>query len=203
MVHWQNLETILLRNGMNGSNHAPDDGLSYRTIHNEEIQSTRHARKIPCAPHGTLHDYVPFYFGYLSPMLFQLSTGRVSGYNEDQESIVYVVSTVEDVVASKLLYVFSEGHGIAKFTQWFNDVSELKQVDWKTVYQRYWADTITDMDRQRRKQAEFLVYKFCPWSVIKEIGVKNQEMKNNIEVILSNHPEQLRVPVRITSDWYY
>ena len=29
-----------------------------------------------------MHDYVPFYFGVLSPMLLQLKTGRVTGYNE-------------------------------------------------------------------------------------------------------------------------
>ncbi len=31
------------------------------------------------------------------------------------------------------------------------------------VYQRYWRDDVNDMGRQRRKQAEFLIYQSCPW----------------------------------------
>jgi len=52
---------------------------------------------------------------------------------------------------------FSDGHGIAAFTQWFDDVTNLNQIEWDMVQADYWADTIVDMDRQRRKQAEFLV----------------------------------------------
>jgi hypothetical protein len=49
------------------------------------------------AASGALHDYVPFYFGFLSPMLLQLKTGRVTGYNEGQEPLVYLKSTVQAV----------------------------------------------------------------------------------------------------------
>ena len=35
--------------------------------------------------------------------------------------------------------------------------TRLDQVDWETVYQCYWRDEVGDMDRQRRKQAEFLM----------------------------------------------
>ncbi len=33
MVHIDNLETILRRGGMHGTNHVPDDGLLYKPIH--------------------------------------------------------------------------------------------------------------------------------------------------------------------------
>jgi hypothetical protein len=82
IVHVDCLPTVLQRGGLHGVNHCPADGLPYRTIHNVEIQGVHHIRNIPCKPGGTLHDYVPFYFGYLSPMLFQLKTGRVTGYTE-------------------------------------------------------------------------------------------------------------------------
>lgn len=38
-----------------------------------------------------MHDYVPFYFGPLSPMMLNLKTGRVAGYEEDQEPLIYLV----------------------------------------------------------------------------------------------------------------
>ena len=43
------------------------------------------------------------------------------------------------------------------------------------VYQRYWKDNLDDMDRQRRKQAEFLVHRFCDWSLINEIAVIDEQ----------------------------
>ncbi len=65
----------------------------------------------------------------------------------------------------------------------------------------YWADTIADMDRQRRKQAEFLVYRFCPWEVIARIGVINGGIKVQVESILAKYG--IQTPVDICRQWYY
>ena len=48
-------------------------------------------------------------------------------------------------------------HGLAAYTKWFDYLSHLDQIDWSMMYQRYWSDHPDDMDRQRRKQAEYLV----------------------------------------------
>jgi hypothetical protein len=203
MVHVDNLDTILRRQGMPSTNHIPDDGLPYRTIHNVDIQNERHARRITCGPGGTLHDYVPFYFGYLSPMLLQLKTNRVAGYTEGQQPLIYLASTAQTIVTSKCRFVLSNGHGIAAFTQWFDDIDRLDEVDWDMVYQRYWSDNVDDMDRQRRKQAEFLVYRFCPWTLIQEIGVVNNEAKSRVNAVLNNYDESVRRPVNVRGAWYY
>jgi len=170
-MHIDNLAVCLQRGGFHAPNLVPDDGLNYRTIHNIEIQKVRHQRLIPCGSGGTVHDYVSFYFGALSPMLLQLHSGKIQGYDEGQEPIIYIISTVEEVVKESLKFVFSDGHGIAAFTSWFDDLTHLDQVDWDMVNQKYWADNIDDMDRQRRKQAEFFIHKFCPFEAITEIGV--------------------------------
>lgn len=201
IVHVDCLRTLVQRGALHATNQTPDDGLPYRTIHNVDIQGQRHIRQIPCRPFGTLHDYVPFYFGYLSPMLLQLKTGRVSGYNEGQEPLVYLKSTVQVVAEAGLRFVFSDGHGIAAFTQWFDDVSRLDAVDWGMVYQRYWKDEVNDMDRQRRKQAEFLIYEACPWAVIHEIGVLNTQMETRVAAVLKEFTDGTLVNVR--ADWYY
>lgn len=150
-----------------------------------------------------MHDYVPFYFGPLSPMMLNLKTGRVAGYNEGQKPLIYLVSTAQDVEASGAGFVFSDGHGLAAFTEWFDDLSALNQIDWKVVLARYWKDTLEDMDRKRRKQAEFLIYRFCPWALIQEIVVMNQVVKERVEKILGEYPEELCRPVSVRSDWYY
>lgn len=201
LLHVDNLSVYLERGGMHAPNHTPKNGHTYRTIHNVDIQKVRRQLLIPCGPQGTIHDYVSFYFGPRSPMLYQLHTGRVDNYNEGQESLIYAVSTVETIIKSNLDYVFSDGHGIAAYTQWFDDIARLNEVDWNMVYARYWFDTTDDMDRQRRKQAEFLVHQFCPFSVITNIGVLNNTAKVRVERILNKH--RVLIPVIICRAWYY
>lgn len=203
IVYVENLVAILQWGGMYAANHVPANGLLYRTIHNVDIQQERRVRRIPCGPGGVIHDYVPFYFGYRSPMLLQLKTNRVPGYTEGQQPLIYLVSTAQQVAAANCGFVFSNGHGIAAFTAWFDDLGRLDAVDWDMVYQRYWADTLEDMDRQRRKQAEFLVHQFCPWSLITEIGVVDNLAKLHVETLLDGFAVPLQRPVNIQAAWYY
>ncbi len=202
-IHIDNLRGCLEQGGLCTPNHRPDDGPAYRTIHNEEVQNKRHVTTIPCGPGGTIHDYVSFYFGYLSPMMLNLKTGRVLDYTEGQTPLIYLVTTAQAVSDSGARFVFSNGHGLATFTDWFDDLAQLDRVDWDMVYQRYWSDTLKDMDRQRRKQAEFLVYRFCDWSLIREIGVINPMMKQRVEEILAGYPAQRPKPVTVHPEWYY
>lgn len=201
LMHIDNLPMVLEQGGMHAPIFSMEAGHGYRAIHNMEIQEIRRDRPIRCGPGGTVHDYVAFYFGPRSPMLLQLHTGRVENYDQGQEPLIYAVSTVETIVAAGLGFVFSDGHGIAAFTQWFEAIDDLNKVDWDMVYADYWADTVEDMDRQRRKQAEFLVYQFCPWDVINMIGVLNGNSKKKVEQVLMRHQAAMTVEVR--RQWYY
>jgi hypothetical protein len=202
-IHMDNLEVYLRRGGAHAPNHTPNDGLVFRTIHNEDIQAERRTRQIPCGPRGVIHDYVSFYFGYHSPMLLQLKTGQVPGFDEGQEPLVHLVSTAQEIGERGARFVFSDGHGIAAYTSWYHDLADLDKVDWPTVGLRYWKSTIDDMDRKRRKQAEFLVYRFCDWTLINEIGVINAKMKAIVEEILRRFPAQNQPVVTVRRGWYY
>jgi hypothetical protein len=173
-LHVDNLAVVLQRGGLHAPNHTPKDGLAYKTIHNVDIQQERARKKVAVGPGGVIHDYVPFYFGCLSPMLLQLKTGRVAGYTEGQEPLIYLAALAQAVCDSGAEFVFTDGHGIAAFTSWYSDLADLDKVDWDMVHQRYWSDNLNDMDRQRRKQAEFLVHRFCDWSLIRQIRVLNK-----------------------------
>lgn len=202
-LHVDNLETCLRRGGLHAPNHTPNDGLPYRTIHNVNIQNQRRVTRIPCGSRGVIHDYVSFYFGPRSPMLFQLHTGRVAGYTGGQEPLIYVVSTAQAVQTIGAGFVFSDGHGIATFTKWFDSLTDLNKVDWDAVYATVWRDTVDDMDRQRRKQAEFLVHRRCDWSLIHEIGVLNERMKTRVEETIRGFPQEMTRPVNVRPQWYY
>jgi hypothetical protein len=133
----------------------------------------------------------------------QLKTGRVTGYNEGQEPLIYLKSTVQAVADAGIRFVFSNGHGIAAYTAWFDDVAHLEEVDWDMVYLRYWRDEVNDMDRQRRKQAEFLIYQSYPWTLIQEIGVLNTPAKTRVEQILNDFDVSHRKIVNVRAGWYY
>lgn len=203
MLHIDNLPVVLQRGGMHASNQIPADGLPYKTIHNLDIQNERHQRIIPCGSGGTLHDYVPFYLGPRSPMLLQLHTGRVTGYTEGQTPLIYLVSTAQKVAEAGCGFVFSDGHGIARFTEWYADLVNLDKLDWDMIYARIWRDSVDDMDKQRRKQAEFLMYHHCPWGLIQEIAVINSGMTAKVTEILSAYPHLQQPAIKIRSEWYY
>jgi len=204
LVHVENLSALLARRGLHAPNHCPQDALDYRTIHDLSVQAVRRSHAIPCGPGGVVHDYVPFYFGPLSPMLFRLHTGRVAGYTGGQSPLVYLVTSCQAIEEAGLGFVFSDGHGLATYSQWFESLDHLDQIDWPLVGAKYWADDPqVDSDRQRRKQAEFLVHRFCPWEVIRGIAVIDVEMKGRVEQILASAPQEMRKKVAVRRGWYY
>jgi len=203
ILHVNNLSVCLQRGALHAPLHTPSDGLVYQTIHNVDIQKKRNARSIPCGPGGVIHDYVSFYFGPRSPMLFQLHTGQVPGYMQGQEQLIYLVSTAQAVQATGAGLVFSDGHGIAAFTGWFDDLADLGQVEWGIVNAKFWNDTADHPDRQRRKQAEFLVHQRCGWALVHEIGVLNEKMQAQVQGILAGYPAAMHRPVHVRPQWYY
>jgi hypothetical protein len=203
LVHVDNLATLLARGALHAPNHTPDDGRPYRTIHDASVQVNRRAKPVPCGPGGTVHDYLPFYFGARSVMLLKLKTGQVAGYAEGQEPLVYLVSNAQAVAAAGRQFVFTDGHGLANFTAWFTDLSRLDAVDWALLAAKMWKDTPDDNDRQRRKQAEFLVWQSLDWNLIGGIGVLNTAMKLSVEGILGQHPQRKQVAVKVTPGLYY
>ena len=136
-------------------------------------------------------------------MLYQLSTGWVDGYREGQAPLVCLVSTCQAVAAAGLRFVFSDGHGLARFTAWYDDIGDLDKVDWDATAARVWKDTAEDMDRQRRKQAEFLVHRSCPWGLISEIGVYDLAARDRVEGTLAAAGRSGTLPVQVRADWYY
>ena len=136
-------------------------------------------------------------------MLLRLNTGRVQGYDEDQTPIVYLVAEAQDVAASGVGFVFTDGHGVALYTRWFESLDDLDKVDWEAVYAQRWSSTIDDMDRQRRKQAEFLVYQSCDWRLVREIGVVSTVMQARVMGVLGASSPILHRPVNVRPEWYY
>ena len=197
----ENLRRILEAGELRAKRALDQGDTGYTNIAHQTIQDRRAHTPVPCGPGGVLHDYVPFYFGARSPMLFTISMGNVEGFAGGQQSIVHLVSTVQAVQVAGLGIVFTDGHGIMAFTGFYDDLAQLDEVDWPLMNAHYWADTDDDLDRKRRRQAEFLVHDRFPVRLIQGIGVINQQKKEETEALLAEFG--LTIPVATKRGWYY
>lgn len=195
--HLDNLSLYLSREAFHAPIKTPTDGLTYRTIHEEDIQNKRAITPVRCSPNGVIHDYVPFYFGNRSPMLLTIS------HKVPQEEIIYICCHAQDIVEKGCKIAFSDGHGIMKLTQWYNSLNDLSKLDWDAINARFWKDTDEFPDRMRRKQAEFLVHEECSWDFVKCIGVLNSAAQGRVQSILNGSAPRLRKEILIKPQWYY
>ena len=134
-------------------------------------------------------------------MLYAIWRGAVQGYRGGQLNVAHLVASVEQVAEERLQFAFTDGHADMAFSQFFADLAALDQVDWQIMGATYWNDTQEDGDRSRRRQAEFLVHRFFPWTLITEIGVMTQGVAQAVQGMLQNAAHQPHVTVR--RRWYY
>ena len=147
-------------------------------------------------------DYVPFYFAPRSPMLYTIHR-RNTVFQGGQEPVVHLVSSVEAVAARipPLAWMFTDGHAVIDLSEYYDNISDLGNVDWAIMTARYWHDTLEDGDRLRRRQAEFLVHQFFPWELISEVAVIDTKVESRVNQMLRGAAHVPNVVVR--RDWYY
>ena len=129
-----------------------------------------------------LGEYIPFYFGSRTPMLYVIQHGFNQVNPTQVEKIVYCVSSVQKMIDLKLEYVFTDGHAVDSFSSLYfpKDITNVEQLlDWDAVKAKYWKDE-NDLDRKRRKEAEFLVLGDIPASGILGYIVYNENAKNQL-----------------------
>ena len=203
ITHIDNLQGIMRRGGICAPNFTPNDGIAYKTVHHQHIQSRRANAPVPCGPGGTIHDYVPFYFAPRPPMLYAICRGNVAGYTEGQTPLIYLVGDAQDVPAAGLGFVFTDGHAVMAVSEFFDDLSHLDRVDWSVMRSKWWNDTPQTPDRCRRRQAEFLIHRLCPITIIRGIAVRNEVMKSRVEEILAQFPNEHHPIAKAMPGWYY
>lgn len=196
MTDYRNLPSILHNGGLVAHSQVSANQISYTDNAHYSIQSRRSRIFVSIAPHGKLHDYVPFYLAQRSPMLYGIHMGNVEGYRGTQDDIICLVTRVNIISESGNDFVFTDGHAIIWWTEFYNELCHLDQVDWEVMKSRYWVDTIEDNDRTRRRQAEFLVHRFVDFDLLLGIGVKNERMKQVIEDTLIRYQKETKVGIR-------
>jgi hypothetical protein len=200
MTHVDNVEEILRRGELQSTALLNNARVGVTSIAYTSIQEQRAAKHVPCGPGGCLHDYVPFYFCRRSPMLYTVNRGNVA-CNGGQDSLVHIVSTAQKTKAAGLGFVFSDGHGIMSYTEFYDDLGQLDTVDWNVIAARYWHDTQDDGDRKRRRQAEFLVRDRFPLGLVTDIVVRTDSMRERVKELCDDTGFALKVTSN--ANWYY
>ncbi len=153
--------------------------IGYRDISNAEIQRTRACFPVSCGPCGTLHDYVPFFFNPLSPMLYKKVMDWYGPI--DHRSLAHVFTDAQAIVASGKAFVFTTGHATMVQSDYYQDLADLQHIDWDVIAGRWWYNTAEDPNRQCRREAEFLVHDSLPLHAAGKIVVFDGETQATVQ----------------------
>lgn len=155
MTHINNVSHIIT----NGLTHVDSDRSNpeYTSIGNSEVISVRHNRLLENG--RSIGSYLPFYFGFCTPMLYVIQHGYTGVKQVDACDIIYCVTSVQRLLDSGQFFFFTDGQANSALTTCYSKyrLSEIYDlVDFNAVDSKYWSDDL-DVDKKRRKEAELLL----------------------------------------------
>lgn len=194
IIHISNLDYIL-KNGIYTSE-SPNFDPNFKNIGDTSLINYRKNIAACDPPGGNLSEYIPFYFGPRSPMLFQIAKGYEDIPKHPQEDIIYLITSFNQVKLHQLEYFFTDGNARSETANKYNSEHNFQNLDWTTIYGTYWKSDETDLLRKQKKQSEFLVKNYMPITCIEYIGVYNDVAKQNVLHLLIN--SNLNIPVKVS-----
>jgi ssDNA thymidine ADP-ribosyltransferase, DarT len=202
IIHYLNLEYIL-DNGIYYRNSDHFDP-NYINIGSSEIIEHRDTVRVKCYPQTTVNDYVPFYFGIRTPMLYKIKTGH-GVQRRPQSEIIYLACSFLDLTNSSLQWCFTDGNAAKYITEFYNTVDKIHDLDWRSIDATEWTDNNSDgdHDRMRKKHAEFLVRGHVPVHFIKWVIVLTREMKAFVEKLIQIRGLNIKVHLDTEYKFYY
>lgn len=131
-----------------------------------------------------LGDYIPFYLGPRSPMLYVIQHGYNGVRRQEPQDIVYCVLRLDDVIKGNLECVFTDGHALSALTNYYGKeqlVNIDKIVNYDDVYASQWNNNDSDIDLKRRKEAELLIKEDIAPGYIRGYIVYNDKAKEMLK----------------------
>ncbi|MDB5250045.1 MAG: hypothetical protein JWQ40_4439 [Segetibacter sp.] len=173
----------------------------YINIGKKDIINKRESKAIHVHPYGKIHDYVSFYFGPKSPMLYSIYKGN-SDTPYPQSDVAYIVTSIPVILEQKLNFVFTTGQAIMQLSTSHNNLDDLNKIDWDIIFATYWFDQPPEyVDRARKRMAELLIYEYLPVNCILGIAVISSEIQQIVEKMVSD--AGLSIKVKVVQNWYY
>ena len=177
LTHIDNIQYIMSHGLVRSVSTLRDE--NYVPIGDVQVIQIRKDRKY----HGyCLSDYMPFYFGPRSPMLYVIQHGFNGVRKVAPENIVYCVVRIEDIIKNNISCIFTDGHALSSLTNYYskNELAILDRfIKYDDVYSAYWNSEM-DIDLKRRKEAELLINDDFPVQYIRGFVVYNETAKTRL-----------------------
>jgi len=198
VYHFSHIDNLpsLLKTGFLANNHKKFPTSGCRSVASSGIQERRSKMKVPSGPGGFVHDYVPLYFGSLSPMLLAV----INAKNVDQDEILYFEFPITLVEAANAVFTDASANTTAP-PNFFFDAADLDKLDWDAIDSLKWGNV--DDDYRHRRTAELLVHQQLPLSAATRCVVWNDGVKKEVEKIVAkrNFPS-IEFEHRNQRHWY-
>jgi len=132
---------------------------------------------VPCGPRDCVHDYVPLYFGAISPMLLRV----INAKNIEQRDILYCefpISLVEGANA-----VFTDASANTSIPpNFYTDPADLDKLNCEAINSLKWRSVDDEFRHQR--MAELLIHRQLPIMAASRCVVWNSRIKKKVERIV-------------------
>jgi hypothetical protein len=204
ITHINNLAKIVTAGGIWSDRQRLDQGLQCEVVGMPTIKKRRLEEiAVSCVPGTKVGDYVPFYLCPRSVMLFIFYKKNHPDlpYKGGQEPMVHLQADLN--ACAKWAHengrpiAFSTSNAGALTADFYNQRKNLDKIDWEAVGSRQF----TDSGVRERKQAEFLMHDWFPWSLVEHVGVFDQTRLDlaSRAIAAGDH----RPTVCIENGWYF
>ncbi|SEA17309.1 type II toxin-antitoxin system toxin DNA ADP-ribosyl transferase DarT [Rubrimonas cliftonensis] len=200
ITHCDNLPW-LLANGLPCAS-SPLRAPSFVAIGNADLieDRARHAVREP--PHGTLADYVPFYFTPRSPMLLNIKTGWKGITKRPNADIVVMVTSIARLAAHGVTTLFTDRHAFIRTARWTADHAELAaMLDWRILRDSDFQNTDAYPDKMDRYMAEALAHGHVPTEALLGLACASDAAKKKVEMMAQAAGVAMFVEAR--PEWYF
>ena len=170
------------------------------TIGMSDIKQRRRTNRLNSRPGLHVGDCVPFYFCPRSVMLYVIHKANHPelAYRGGQGPIMHLEAdlpqTIDRADRCERRWAFTLSNAGSSY---FNDrcgVAQLQEIDWKAVAARSWIDC------REEKQAEFLIERSFPWTLVGRIGVCSRSTLGQVnESVQTAHHSPA---VQLMPEWY-
>ncbi|KPG00030.1 hypothetical protein IP86_07845 [Rhodopseudomonas sp. AAP120] len=198
ITHRDNLAWIL-DNGVHCRNSNKQDP-NFVNIGLVELIDKRRTWPVPVKPHGTLGDYVPFYFTPRSIMAYNIHTGR-NVQQRDNEQIMLLVTSLARLREKNVPFAITDRHACASLANYYNTVDGLKQIDWKILRASDFSRDNDDPDKTNRYMAEALVHQHMPIDALLYLACCDDKQRLWAADLVSKR--KLNLEVHTKRGWYF
>lgn len=173
------------------------------TIGMSKIKQRRLQLPLESRPGLHVGECVPFYYCPRSVMLYLLHRGNDPdlNYQGGQTPIVHLELDLHRIVAWAesvgLRWAITLSNAGAYFFEDRCALDALAELDWNSIRATQWSDP----DIKHAKQAEFLVEREVPWTLVERIGVVSNSVVPRASAGTAQSMHQ--PPIELKPNWYY